>query len=195
MICVISKRQAKVSGLLRYFTGKVCRNGHTAERYTNSGHCVGCVAEQRAEWQKTHPEKTREAWQKYQANNPEKCRAAALRSYYKNPDTCKTWVANNKEKVKAIQKAWRQRNPSAVTAQTNKRRAAKILRTPLWADQDKIKSYYNVCAFFNEVNGYAKYHVDHIVPLKGKTVSGLHVHNNLQIILAEENLRKGNLHG
>ena len=72
------------------------------------------------------------------------------------------------------------------------REAAKFKRTPKWADQEKIKAYYDVCAFFNEVNGYTKYHVDHIVPLKGNKVSGLHVHNNLQILPAKENMSKGN---
>jgi 5-methylcytosine-specific restriction endonuclease McrA len=65
----------------------------------------------------------------------------------------------------------------------------------VWADRDRIKAYYNVCAFFNEVNRYQKYHVDHIIPLQGDIVSGLHTHNNLQVILATENLSKGNKYG
>lgn len=98
-----------------------------------------------------------------------------------NRDTCKIRI-----------KEWKQNNKGAVNAQTAKRHAAKMQRTALWADLDKIKAYYDVCSFFNEVNGYIKYHVDHIVPMQGANVSGLHVHNNLQVILATENVSKSN---
>ena len=65
-----------------------------------------------------------------------------------------------------------------------KNRADRIQRTPAWADLDKIKEIYK-----NRPDGH---HVDHIVPLVGKNVSGLHVHYNLQYLTAEENLRKNN---
>lgn len=65
-----------------------------------------------------------------------------------------------------------------------KRRAAKIQRVPKWADQEAIKAFYEACP--------PGYHVDHIIPLQGKNVSGLHVINNLQYLLASDNIRKGN---
>ena len=60
----------------------------------------------------------------------------------------------------------------------------KIERTPPWADMEKIDEVYETRA--------KGYHVDHIVPLKGELVSGLHVHYNLQHLTAEDNLNKGN---
>jgi hypothetical protein len=45
MEVIISRKEAKARGLVRYFTGKPCRHGHVAERYLNSGSCVDCQKE------------------------------------------------------------------------------------------------------------------------------------------------------
>lgn len=56
--------------------------------------------------------------------------------------------------------------------------------TPCWANIDKINAIYNDCP--------EGYHVDHIVPLQGEFVCGLHVEHNMQYLTAKENLIKGN---
>jgi hypothetical protein len=71
-----------------------------------------------------------------------------------------------------------------ITFKSNKRRLAKINRTPIWSDLDRIRRIYENCP-----DGH---HVDHIIPLKGKLVSGLHVPDNLQYLPARDNLSKGN---
>ena len=67
---------------------------------------------------------------------------------------------------------------------TAKRKAAKLKATPPWADLEKIKEFYNNCP--------EGYHVDHIIPLQGERVRGLHILHNLQYLPAKENLSKGN---
>lgn len=75
--------------------------------------------------------------------------------------------------------------PHVYNAIRAKRRAAKLNATPKWADLEAIKYIYTVAH-------KAGLEVDHIVPLQGKLVCGLHVENNLQLLTRNENTRKGN---
>lgn len=81
-------------------------------------------------------------------------------------------------------KEYKKKNPGVVNASSAKRRAAKLNKTPKWAKIDEIKEFYKNCP--------EGYHVDHIIPLLGKLVSGLHVLENLQYLPAKENLKKSN---
>jgi hypothetical protein len=71
-----------------------------------------------------------------------------------------------------------------------RRRAAKLNRTPAWADKGKIAEVYALAKFSEELT-LQTHHVDHIVPLRGKRVSGLHVHTNLQVLPGLLNAHKG----
>jgi hypothetical protein len=70
------------------------------------------------------------------------------------------------------------------TERSRRYKLSKEQRIPSWADLDKIKEIYSNCP-----DGH---HVDHIVPLNGKNVSGLHIENNLQYLPAKENIAKSN---
>lgn len=97
------------------------------------------------------------------------------------------WENANKIKVKLKKKEYRNNNREKCNAYSAKYRAKKLNATPKWLTKehlDKIKEIYESCP--------KNYHVDHIVPLQGKTVSGLHVPWNLRVITKKENLKKGN---
>lgn len=84
-----------------------------------------------------------------------------------------------------------QRNTDKVNTKQAKYKAQKLKATPKWADGEKIASIYQEAKLFVDSNGKV-YHVDHIVPLQGKTVCGLHVEHNLQILPGKENCSKQN---
>lgn len=71
------------------------------------------------------------------------------------------------------------------------RKAAQLRATPKWADGAEIALVYAEAVRLTEQTGVL-HHVDHIVPLRGRAVCGLHVAYNLRPLPATENLRKGN---
>lgn len=85
----------------------------------------------------------------------------------------------------------RQQNPAKFNARAMHRAAMKKQATPEWADAAAILAVYERAAQMKAETG-DKFHVDHIVPLQSRIVCGLHVHWNMQILPALENISKGN---
>jgi len=108
--------------------------------------------------------------------NKEAIREYSKKYYIENKEKRREYIKNNREKMN-------ERNAN--------RRAAEIHRTPAWADRDAIKTIYKEANRLTKETGI-KHHVDHIIPLRGKLVSGLHVENNLQILTKEDNEQKHN---
>ena len=88
-----------------------------------------------------------------------------------------------KQRLEASQR-WRRNNLAYDAARAQQYRTRKINQMPSWADAEAIFKFYDECP--------PGYHVDHIIPLKGKIVRGFHVLNNLQYLPARENLSKRN---
>lgn len=95
-----------------------------------------------------------------------------------------TWLDNNPKKRKEVLSNWQKRNKGYVNSQTAKYRAHKLKATPIWADLKAIEEFYKNCP--------EGYEVDHIIPLRGKLVTGLHVLENLQYLSISENRKKSN---
>jgi len=89
---------------------------------------------------------------------------------------------------------YRNENRSKCNALEAKHRAAKLKRTPKWLTKDDlwvIQEAYSLAKEREKCTGI-KWHVDHVLPLQGNLISGLHVPNNLQVITAYDNLSKSN---
>jgi len=87
--------------------------------------------------------------------------------------------------------AWAARNPDKHNARGMLRHVSKLHRTPAWADLRAIQEFYTLATQLTASTGIV-HSVDHVIPLRGKLVSGLHVHNNLQVITKTANSSKGN---
>lgn len=120
---------------------------------------------------------TREYLRKWRKTFPEK-RRAYYREYYKQ----------NAIKISSAAKKWRLLNPGKVRAWNAGRRARKIQATPKWLTVTQLQEI--KCIYIKADN--LSLTVDHIIPLKGKTVCGLHVPWNLQLLSSIENSRKKN---
>ena len=117
---------------------------------------------------------------------------------HKNPEVRSEYFRKrrqeNPERIREYFRKWRHENPDKANARNAKRRAYKLQRTPHWLTEEEvfmIKEAYSLAKLREKTTGI-KWHVDHIVPLQGDTVSGLHCPENLQVIPWSENISKKN---
>lgn len=103
----------------------------------------------------------------------------------------RAWRAKNTDRARASVHKWASNNPEKLRARQALRDASKLQRTPSWVDRDGLSVIYRAAEVASVTFGIPL-HVDHAIPLRGRLVSGLHVHNNLRIISAHENVVKHN---
>jgi len=144
-------------------------------------------------------EAIKEYQKKYKKENASKVKDYFAKYNTKNKKTLKEykaqWFQKNKSKLDKIRKEYaknyRKNNAGLINANTAKRRSSKLRATPLWADLEKVKILYEKAKWLSNLMG-KQFHVDHVYPLKGKNVCGLHVWENLQLLEAELNIKKNN---
>ncbi len=216
---VISLSEAKAQGLKRYFTGRPCKNGHVAERSVSSRGCMECGAESCRKYASKNPDAMREMHRRWRRENPEKAYAKTKKWRARNKDKVAQYQSDNREKIRLQGRIYSKENREKIrltkksyrmrradfyreysasyfqeyvksrrgeyNARAAKRRAIKLLATPKWADFNAMRELYIKAKLENM-------HVDHIIPLQGEMVCGLHVENNLQLLTRAQNLAKNN---
>lgn len=196
---LIERSAARSFGLRRYFTGEPCGRGGVAQRTTSSKdcHCTACCEDRKlrksAHYEKYKDKYLAETQARYRADPDRHKQAASVR------------YQNNKPRHRANAKAWRLANPEQdkqyrlanadkIQERDAKRRAVMRSRLPPWfgeLDRLIMKEAVSLARLRKDATGI-DWHVDHMVPLQGRSASGLHCGKNLQVIPAALNTKKGN---
>lgn len=185
-----------------------CLNAHLRERYAADAERRSIINARNRAWGAANKDVKAAGDRAYRAANKERVYAkqrqwklenwdhflaTQLKSRHRNLETYRAREAayreKNREACNARIKDWKQKNPHLNLHYVNKRRAATLRAIPLWANLDAIAAVYERARQMG-----MEVHVDHIVPLLGKSVCGLHCEVNLEVVPASVNLRKNNRH-
>jgi len=179
-----TRAEAKATGATHYFTGLPCTRGHIALRKTK-GVCVECMKQ---DWVADNARRK-------DLPKSEASKSAGRRYYERNAELVKERAAKRPaEKKRAYRKVWDQANPEVKKIHVNVRRRRHRQATPKWLSPEQraqIRALYQAAAALTKGTG-APHEVDHVVPLAGDNVCGLHVPWNLQVVPMPLNRRKSN---
>lgn len=176
----------------------ICKRGHTRIK---GKECKECQRIRNAEYRLRNPESSRQRCKEWRQRISEEQReqiAAVAR------ERTKAWMeahperamenkrrSNANDAARARKRSWKKRHPEKVARNDVARRTRKQQATPQWNDDFKMRVIYRTAAVLTRLMKRS-FHVDHIYPLRSKYMCGLHVHNNLQILPAAQNISKSN---
>ena len=152
------------------------------------------IAEVQKAYSQANREKIGARKKAYYVANKERTNANCAAYRRTNKEKIVAHYQANKERIIARKRGYAQANSGKVNAVAAKRRSAKLQRTPNWLtvdDYHAIRTLYETAAALTKSTGI-KHHVDHVIPLQGRTVSGFHCPTNLQILTQSENCSKHN---
>lgn len=149
---------------------------------------------------KMSPEKVRAKNRRYHEQNPG-WRKQAAKNYRAKPgmlealaESTRLWRLQNPERSKEAKRKYNSENPGRVRFWSSNRNARKAQATPIWetaADRARILAMHTEAARLTVERG-EPYHVDHVIPIAGRKVCGLHVPANLQVLRGTDNAKKHN---
>jgi hypothetical protein len=146
-----------------------------------------------AKWASDNREKVSHISLAWAKRNPEKMRKQKAKQRAADPLKMRKWSLENPEKMRACRSRWDASNKDRKVLHSANRRGRKYSATPVWSNGFLVREIYHLAKIRTEVTGL-KWEVDHIVPLAGKTVCGLHCEQNMQVVLMPENRRKSRYH-
>jgi 5-methylcytosine-specific restriction endonuclease McrA len=207
---IVTRAEAKAAGLKQYFTGKPCKHGHVATRYTVKGTCSECLKITTHVWRTANPDVLKESHK-----NSKKRRIAEIRiykrEYYKRnaekiikgqggrrqlntpkrQAIMRNWRERNAEHRAKYQRDWKLADPEKYRALAASYRSKRRVSSSVEADPASlvaawVKRTPKIC-YWCDKKCAKKYHIDHYEPLaKG----GRHQVGNLVIACPTCNLRK-----
>lgn len=186
--------------------GKLCPKCNTTlpisqfyvDRHSKDGrtaYCKSCrnaaVNKYREENRDSHNAYRRE----YAKSNPQVIRLQSKRAYLRHREqmlaSATKHYHENKVSISIKRREHRQAHPEKFNAWTRDRLALKLKRKPKWANDELVLRKYQLAQVMTNRTGI-QHVVDHVYPLKGALVSGLHTEANLMVVSADYNLRKSN---
>jgi hypothetical protein len=183
-----TRAEAKATGAKYYFTGEPCKHGHIAPRKTK-GSCVECLKNEWAQALETRAEYFK------QYNKSEAGQKAKQGYYERNKDAVIARAASRPpEERQVARKRHKEANPDLYKELVSVRRRRFRDATPKWLSPEQkmeIRLKYRLAIEMSRATG-VRYAVDHVVPLQGEDVCGLHVPWNLRVITQDDNLKKSN---